>query len=526
MAVDTSIRSRRPDAGWGEVVTATGVVAGGLAAQRTIVGGGLPRLASLGIAGGAMGVVAGAVGEGVARGLDAATPLDRTQSHLAVVGAGLATSLIGRNMSGMRAAGAASAGEVLAVTAGVGALLDVAHDQLDHDGDGRFAPSVPTAVKLAAGGGAVALLGVKYGGQAVTAARNASRIAIGGAEADAAGRAAGELVPRSKIGLPGRMFLEGATPGLAKPALREYMPHQLDDLTLEQRADLTVKSLFERGAFERSRIVIGSPTGTGGFNPVPTSMDELLSNGDTAWAVAQYGTKPSIQSLSKVDEAVEAWMALLSAVAKKQAELYPRGGGPELYAAATSLGALTLNEAARLHGDRIFGELGLKRMLLLAPPEGLSKLDPGALPAGSIGHFHTPDEVKAVGEAAAERLKIVKFSNRNDPVGLLDWRMAIKRPAFLTKEGAIPGIDHTRRYVPGLTLLQHGMDVTGAISRGTTATVRGDMHDVRGNMHWALALAMDHRHLGDEAIEAAGAQARETASASTRRIRAILAGTA
>jgi hypothetical protein len=512
-------------AGWGEVAAATGAVAAARALgptmmQRTLVG----RIPTATVAG-MLGMAAGVAGEATARVVDAATPLDRMQAHLIVGSSGLATAVLGRRFSGTGAAAAASIGAVLAVTGGLGAALDAAHGRFDTDGDGRFGPDLPNGV-IVAGVGAVAVVaGARFGRTAVTAMKNAPRITQTGPAADAAGQALGELIPRSKLTMAGRLFLEGTTEGLPKRPVRTYMPFELDGMTLQQRVALTVDSMVQQGAFERSRIVIASPTGTGGINPGPVIMDEVLSGGDTAWVVAQYGRKPSVQSLHRTPAAVEAFMELTRQVAAKSRQLHPNGDGPRLYAAATSLGSRNLHEAIVQHGDELFGpRVGLRRVLLLGAPEQLTSFHPRLFPDGMVGRFRDPAAIAAVSDDAARSMRVVEFAHWDDPVRLAHPRMAIERPAFLTPQGAIPGVRHDRPFTPGVTMVQHAFDTTTSISRGTGDRITRVGHDYRGDMQQAVALAFDHRGAGVDAIESAGRFAQDKALADIQRIRRILAG--
>lgn len=520
----TSVDERRAFAGWGEVALATGAVAVARSTGPTIThaGGLRPLLAGQALA---VGALAGLAGEGVARGLDAATGLDRMQSHLAVAAVGVAGAIVGRRATGLAGATTASMGAALAVTGGAGAVLDAAHGRFDRDGDGRFGPDLPNGL-LAAGAGALGVAAAaRYGKTALTALRNAKHVAAGGPAADEAGRALGELVPRSKLSIAGRMFLEGTTPGLPSRPVRTYMPFRLDDMTLQQRAALAVESMVQQGAFDKSRITFASPTGTGGINPGPIAMDEILSGGDTAWVVAQYGKKPSVQSLHKTPQAREAFMELIRQAAAKRAELFPAGGGPDFYASATSLGSLNLHSAIARHGDELFGPgIDLKRVLLLGAPEALSELRPGVLPEGMLGRFRTPGEVAAVTGDAAERMRVVDFAHLDDPVRTVSLRGLVDRSAIPGTDGVVGSAAGNRRFTPAISFLEHANDVTTSISRGTGDTVSNVGHDYRQDMAEAVALAFGHRGAGAEAIEAASRRSQQLAVENVQRIKRILAG--
>jgi hypothetical protein len=530
-----SVDSHRAHAGMGEVALATAGVGvarslGATSVERTMAG----RIEVGGVSAG-MGAAAGLIGEGAARGLDAATGLDRFQSHAVLGGAGLATALIGRHVGGEGGAIASSIGAVLAVTGGAGAGLDVAHDKLDQDGDGHFFPAIPTSVKIGAGVVIAGGLGLKYGKQAITAARNAKLLAGSAEEVDKAGSALHELVPRSDLTTGPQVFLGGRLPGKAGlDDFRVVMPYKLDDVALrtslglpakgelskDELAKLAISSMEQQGAYDvdaAGKAVVdmhfmGSPTGMGGLNIAPVMMAEDLMR--TATADAQYGAKPSVQSLGKVDEAIDSFIAMAEAHKAKLATLPASAQAPTV-GIATSLGGLQFDRLIEREGPGVLDRLGLQKIITLGSPVNLSKLDPATLPEGF--HFRgTFDDFAKLTDAQVAKLRFIEMKNPDDPVPLMALNMIWKRPSWFPAN---------RSFTPGVSFAQHAVDITTAIQRGTGATVGTGGHEYRSIIsNAAFARALGVPGVTQEHMLAAAREAQDASVAEAKRARDVLFG--
>lgn len=530
-----SMGEQRAYAGMGEVALLTGVAAAARSAGPTITNpaAGLNKL----VAGQAAvaGVVAGVAGEGIARGLDAATPLDRLQSHIALGVAGTAAMLIGHRLDSSTAKLVGSAGRVLAVTGTIGAGLDMAHRTLDADADGHFLPQVPWQAEVAAGGLLVGGLGIKFGPRVATMIRNSGQLAGSAAQVDAAGARLNELIPRSKLTQGPQIFLGSRIEhGHGSRAIRTVVPHQLDapelraslglpatgELTSEQLASIGIRSLERQGAFaidDAGRpavdvILEGSPTGMGGLNVAPVMMSEQLAR--TATIDAQYGARPSVQSLHKVGDAIDQFVAVSKATRDRVARM-PEGARPPRYGIATSLGGLQFDELIRRNGPGIVDELGLRRIVTLGAPTRLSKLDPSTLPEG----FHIRasfDEFARMPEERVAAAKFIELYHPDDPVPLTSVDMLWRRPSWMGPE---------RVWVPGVSLVQHANDVTTSIARGTGPKVSHGGHEYReaaSNIAFARALGL---RADDATMQLAATRAQDTAVTEAKRIRDALMGT-
>src|SRR4051794_15246170 len=118
-----------------------------------------------------------------------------------------------------------------------------------------------------------------------------------------------------------------------------------------QRVDLAIAELERTGAFDRSLLVLVSPTGTGYVNYVAMAALQYLTLGDVATVTLQYSRRPSPLSLGMVKTAREQNRLLCLRVQER----IRAGGGPRVVLFGESLGAHTSQDVF-LH----WGTLGLE----------------------------------------------------------------------------------------------------------------------------------------------------------------------
>lgn len=110
--------------------------------------------------------------------------------------------------------------------------------------------------------------------------------------------------------------------------------------TPTERAELALAELIRVGGFERSALVIATPTGRGWVDPAAQDTVEYLHRGDIATIAAQYSYLPSHLSLiAEAEYGVENARALFSTVYEYWTTL-PSDERPRLYLFGLSLGAL------------------------------------------------------------------------------------------------------------------------------------------------------------------------------------------
>lgn len=139
-------------------------------------------------------------------------------------------------------------------------------------------------------------------------------------------------------------FTETAT----RDPVRIYVGLNAAD-TPEQRAALALEELQRTGAFERSLLLLVTPTGTGWVDPGAMASLEYLHRGDVASVAMQYSYLPSPLSLmAEGAYGVENARALFQEVYAHWSNL-PRNRRPRLYLYGLSLGALNSDRSFDLY---------------------------------------------------------------------------------------------------------------------------------------------------------------------------------
>jgi uncharacterized membrane protein len=108
--------------------------------------------------------------------------------------------------------------------------------------------------------------------------------------------------------------------------------------SVADRAERTLADMEDVGAFDRSLIVVGVPTGVGYFNYSLAEAIEYLARGDCAIVVPQYALVPSALALTRTSEAEDLTCRLLAGVRDRIAHL-PQDRRPRVALAGESLGA-------------------------------------------------------------------------------------------------------------------------------------------------------------------------------------------
>jgi uncharacterized membrane protein len=158
------------------------------------------------------------------------------------------------------------------------------------------------------------------------------------------------------IGLQGKNFIVGGPTREqisqfwgkdAKRPLRVYVGLRSKE-TNEERAKLALEELIRIGGFERSVLVIATPTGTGWLDPGAVDTLEYLHSGNTAIVSIQYSYLPSwITILVDPHRSRDTARALFDEVYGYWTKL-PKHTRPKLYLHGLSLGALGSEASADL----------------------------------------------------------------------------------------------------------------------------------------------------------------------------------
>ncbi|HEV3408057.1 MAG TPA: alpha/beta-hydrolase family protein, partial [Gaiellaceae bacterium] len=325
----------------------------------------------------------------------------------------------------------------------------------------------------------------------------------------------GSLAPLAELDREGRKFLGLATPATAiaelmrEPArdpVRVFVGLGTAD-TPAERVRVAVAELERLGAFERRRLLVACPVGSGYVNPGFVEAEEYMSRGDVATVTVQYNNERSFRSLKSVPRARETYRLLLEALHDR---LAADDGRPEVVFYGESLGAWVGAELLAEGGVELAERLGVVRGVLLGIPHGgaykLVRLRGASarLPEG-LGVFGTADELEALPPEERSELRYVIVTHPEDPVanytGLqLVWR----RPFWLRPAARSPRIPAAMRWMPGVTFLQVLFDVKNGTS--FVPVFEPHAHDYRAEHPAIVRIAYGHDDVTDEQLGAVAAR--------------------
>jgi uncharacterized membrane protein len=262
--------------------------------------------------------------------------------------------------------------------------------------------------------------------------------------------------------------------------------------TARERVDLALADMERTGAFDRSLIMLVSPTGTGYVNYVAMAAAQYLARGDVATVTLQYSKRPSPLSLGMIKAAREQnrllWLRILEQV---RARPEPR---PRVVLFGESLGAHTSQDVFLHWGTLGLEVLGIDRALWIGTPygsgwmrqvTGADRLDVDRDALAVVNDFA---QLAALDPQRRARLRYVLLSHDNDGVtkfglDLLTtpprW-LGRDRPAPLAVDGGSPrGIPAGIRWRPITTFFQLLIDMKNAQVPGR---YRAWAHDYRPDL--------------------------------------------
>ena len=252
--------------------------------------------------------------------------------------------------------------------------------------------------------------------------------------------------------------------------LRVYVGLNAAD-TPEARAQLALRELLRVGGFDRSVLLLVTPTGTGWVDPAALTPVEYLHRGDIASVAMQYSYLPSVLALP-TDGAygAESARALFRAVYGHWTQL-PRETRPKLYLYGVSLGALNAErsfDAYDIIADPFQGALltGLpfRSALWHTIVDGRTPGSPAWLPRyrdGSVVRFMNQDGGLELGNAAWGPFRIAVLHYASDPMTFFSTSTLYRQPAWLAAPRA-PDVSSALRWYPVVTMLQLSADMAVA----------------------------------------------------------------
>ena len=239
------------------------------------------------------------------------------------------------------------------------------------------------------------------------------------------------------------------------------------------RAALALEELKRVGAFERSLLLLITPTGTGWVDPGAIDTIEYLHRGDVASVAVQYSYLPSpVSLLVEGDYGAETARAVFEEIYGYWSEL-PDDQRPQLYLHGLSLGALNSDLAFDFY-DII--DDPFRGALWSGPPfrsdtwrtvtERRDAESPAWLPrfrGGSVVRFANQETGLEVSNSEWGAFRIAFLQYASDPVTFFTSRSFYGEPEWM-REPRGPDVSPDLRWFPIVTWLQLVADMAAGSS--------------------------------------------------------------
>ena len=287
---------------------------------------------------------------------------------------------------------------------------------------------------------------------------------------------ADSLVNWEDLGRQGRLFVAGGPDaeelgrffGTSTPMpIRVYVGLNSAD-SPEARARLALEELIRVGGFERSVLLLVTPTGTGWVDAAGQDPVEYLHRGDIATVAAQYSYLNSpLALLTEAAYGVEMARALFREIYGYWRNL-PEHARPRLFLSGLSLGSLNSDLSFDFY-DII--DAPFDGALWSGPPfrhgtwqRVTAGRDPGSpfwLPVfrdGKVVRFKNQWGGLETGGSGWGRFRIVFLQYASDPITFFSPQTAWRSPEWL-REPRAPDISPSFRWFPVVTMLQLAVDM-------------------------------------------------------------------
>ncbi len=298
-----------------------------------------------------------------------------------------------------------------------------------------------------------------------------------------------------ELGLQGRRYvIDVPTPELieeimgekakAQP-IRAFIGFNTEPLYSTGRAELALEELDRTKAFDRSYLLLVSPTGTGWVDHTVIEAAELMARGDIATCCIQYARSPSFLAVQQVALGRAQFRLLLWGIRERLRERPPEKR-PKVLIFGESLGAWSSSDVVMHQGISGFDHYGIDRALWFGLPwlakwsrSGMIRQASDTVPEGTVGVFDSHDEYSQLTPAQRDKLRAVVLSHDNDPIALFGPDMLVRKPEWIGAEG-LRGVAQSIEWTPIVTFCQTAIDAANAM-----VTIPGDFqsfgHDYRAD---------------------------------------------
>ena len=288
---------------------------------------------------------------------------------------------------------------------------------------------------------------------------------------------ASSLIPWETLGAQGRKFIaEGRTIeeisefNRGKPAkkpIRVYAGLNSSKET-KGRAELVLEEMKRVGAFERSYLVIVTPTGTGWIDPAAVDPFEIMHLGDTAIVAMQYSYLMSpLTLIVEPDQAPESAKVLFDTVHEYWSQL-PANSRPRLYLYGLSLGSYGSEKALSplkmidspisgiLWSGPTFGNPIWKNLTRNRNPGSAAWLP--RIGDGRLARFTNQQNALNTSGSEWSQMRLIYLQYASDPITFFKVASAFRPPEWMADERGPDVLDNLRWY-PLITMLQQAVDM-------------------------------------------------------------------
>jgi uncharacterized membrane protein len=233
--------------------------------------------------------------------------------------------------------------------------------------------------------------------------------------------------------------------------------------TAEERAKLALEELERVGAFDRSMLVIITPTGTGWVDPGAIDTLEYLQHGDVASVAVQYSYLASaLALLLEPEHGLETSRALFADVYSHWTQL-PHDRRPALYLHGLSLGALLSDASFDIYDvvrDFFQGALWsgppFRAETWRAATTRRASGSPAWLPRfrdGTVIRFTNQENRLEMPGVSWGPPRIAFLQYASDPITFFEPSMLYREPEWMQRPRG-PDVTPALRWIPIVTMLQ------------------------------------------------------------------------
>jgi uncharacterized membrane protein len=242
--------------------------------------------------------------------------------------------------------------------------------------------------------------------------------------------------------------------------------------TKREQAKLALDELIRVGGFQRSVLVVATPTGTGWLDPGAVDSIEFMHRGDTAIVSTQYSYLPSwITILIDPERSIESARYLFEEVYGYWKTL-PRDDRPKLYLQGLSLGSLGSEQSAAWytiledpHHGAVWSGPPFPSRQWASVVRSRNPGTPAWLPTfrdSAMVRFTAQENTLDSGKRWGP-IRNVYIQYASDPMVFFSPDLMVKQPEWLQGERG-PDVSPDLNWVPVVTFLKVAFDLPMAIS--------------------------------------------------------------